>query len=103
MLKRQEYKNKVQNTKQCKQLLDICQNYYLEQVVTKPTHITATSESTLDLFFTSNSSLINKIEVIPGISDYDIVYIEANLKPRKVVKPSRKVFLYNKANTEKNQ
>jgi hypothetical protein len=25
----------------------------------------------------------------------------ANLKPRKVVKPPRKVFLYNKANTEK--
>jgi hypothetical protein len=41
MLKRQEYKNKAQNTKQCKQLLDICQNNYLEQVVTKPTHITA--------------------------------------------------------------
>jgi hypothetical protein len=45
-------KNKAQNTKQCQQLLDICQNNYLEQVVTRPTHITATSESTLDLFFT---------------------------------------------------
>jgi hypothetical protein len=49
------------------------------------------------------SSVINKIEVIPGISDHEIVYIEANLKPRKVVKPPRKVFLYNNANTEKNQ
>jgi hypothetical protein len=39
--------------------------------------------------------------VILGISDHEIVYIEANLKPRKVVKPPRKVFLYNKANTEK--
>jgi hypothetical protein len=76
-------------------------SFSLEQVVTKPTHITATSESTLDLFFTSNSSLINKKEVIPGISDHEIVYIEANLKHRKVVKPPRKVFLYNKANTEK--
>ena len=103
MLKRQEYKNKAQNTKQCKQLLDICQNNYLEQVVTKPTHITATSESTLDLYFISNSSLINKIEVIPGISDHEIVYIEANLKPRKLVEPPRKVFLYNNANTETNQ
>jgi hypothetical protein len=26
-------KSKAQNTKQCKQLLDICQNNYLEQVV----------------------------------------------------------------------
>jgi hypothetical protein len=32
-------KNKAQNTKQCKQLLDIYQNNYLEQVVTKPTHL----------------------------------------------------------------
>ena len=44
-------KSKAQNTKQCKQQLDIRQNNYLEQVVTKPTHITPTSESTLDLFF----------------------------------------------------
>lgn len=65
-------KTNSQNTKQCKQMLDICQNNYLEQVVTKPTHITATSQSTLDLFFTTNSSLVNKVEVIPDISDHEI-------------------------------
>ena len=92
---------KSQNTKQCKQLLDICQDNYLEQVVTKPTHITATTQSTLDLFFTSNSSLVNKVEIIPGISDHEIVYVESSLKPRKVKKPPRKIYLYNKADTEK--
>ena len=30
----------------------------------------------------SNSSLINKVEVIPGISDHEIVYVEASIKPR---------------------
>jgi hypothetical protein len=46
------------------------------------------------------SSLINKVEVIPGISDHEIVYVEASIKPRKVIKPPRKVYQYNKANTE---
>jgi hypothetical protein len=58
------------------------------------------SKSILDLFFTSNSSLINKVEVIPGISDHEIVYVEASIKPRKVNKPPRKVYQYNKAITE---
>ena len=93
-------KPKAQNTKQCKQLLDICQDNYIEQVVTSPTHITTTSQSTLDLFFTSNSSLVNKTEIIPGISDHEIVYVESSLKSREVKKPPRKIYLYNKANTE---
>ncbi|CAG2252996.1 SMARCAD1 [Mytilus edulis] len=93
-------KQKAYNSKQCQQLIDLCQDNYLEQVVTKPTHYTETSQSTLDLFFTNNSSLVNKTEVIPGISDHEIVYIESNLKPRRAKKPPRKVFLYNKANTE---
>ncbi|CAG2220727.1 unnamed protein product [Mytilus edulis] len=93
-------KQKAYNSKQCQQLIDICQDNYLEQVVTKPTHYTETSQSTLDLFFTNNSSLVNKTEVIPGISDHEIVYIESNLKPRRAKKQPRKVFLYKKANTE---
>jgi hypothetical protein len=74
-------------------LLDICQDNCLEQVVNEETHFTEKSKSILDLFFTSNSSLINKVEVIPGISDHEIVYVEASIKPRKV-------YQYNKANTE---
>jgi hypothetical protein len=57
--------------------MSLCQNNYLEQVVTKPTHITATSESTLDLYFTSNSSLINKIEVMVLLISYFGWFIEA--------------------------
>ncbi|KAK3108516.1 hypothetical protein FSP39_009662 [Pinctada imbricata] len=94
-------KTKAQNTRQCKQLIDICHNNYLEQVVNRPTHITDTSKSTLDLFFTSNSSLINKVEIIPGISDHEIVYVESSIKPRKIKKPPRKIYLYAKANSDK--
>ncbi|VDI57721.1 Hypothetical predicted protein [Mytilus galloprovincialis] len=79
-------KQKAYNPKQCQQLIDICQDNYLEQVVTTPTHFTETSQAILDLFFTSNSSLVNKTEVIPGISDHEIVYIESNVKHRRAKK-----------------
>jgi len=42
--------------------------------------------------------LVNKVEVIPGISDHEIVYIESSLRPDKIKKPPRKVYLYNKMN-----
>jgi hypothetical protein len=33
--------------------------------------------------------------VIPGISDHEVV-IESSLRPDKIKKPPRKIFLYNK-------
>jgi hypothetical protein len=44
-------KSKAQNTKQCKQLLDICQDNCLEQVVNEETHFTEKSKSILDFTF----------------------------------------------------
>ena len=51
----------------------------------------------LNLFFCNNSSLINTVEVIPGISDHKAVCIEASLRPHKTPQPPRTVFCYNKA------
>ena len=63
------------------QLLTIVKDMYLDQVVTEPTRITETSSSTFDLFFTSNQTLVNKVEVIPGVSDHEAVFIESSLRP----------------------
>jgi hypothetical protein len=38
------------------------------------------------------------VEVIPGISDHEAVYIESSLRPDKIKKPPRKVLQYNKMN-----
>lgn len=43
-------------------------------------------KSTLDLFFTTNNSLVKNVEVISGISDHEIMYIEASPRPRKLKK-----------------
>ena len=52
--------------------------------------------NTLDLVFTNNKTLINRVEVLPGISDHE-VYAESSLRPAKVTTPPRQVFCYGKA------
>ena len=69
----------------------------MDQIVTQPTRITETISTILEHFFTTNTSLINKVETIPGISDHGAVFIESSLRPMKVKTPPRKVFQYRKA------
>ena len=49
---------------------DMLADHNLIQTVTKPTRY----ENVLDLFLTINSTLVNKVEIILGFSDHDIVY-----------------------------
>ena len=84
----------------CNQLINIIADRFLQQLVSQPTMITETTENTLDLFFCNNSSLVNTVEVKPGISDHEAVYIEASLRQHKTPQPPRVVFSYNKADYE---
>ena len=59
----------------CNQLLSIAKDAYLDQVVTQPTRITETASNILELVFTSNPILINKVRTIPGISVHEAVFI----------------------------
>ena len=79
------------------QLLDTSKDHFLTQVVMEPTRITETCENTLDLFFTNNNTLVNRVQVIPGISDHEAVLIESSLRPMKTKIPAREVYQYNKA------
>ena len=88
------------NSTQCNQLLTIMRDSFLDQVVSKPTRITKTTSSTLDLFFASNQTIINKVEVDPGISDYKAVFIESSQNPLNVKILARKVYQYRKGDYE---
>ena len=59
------------------QLLDIASDHCLTQVVHEPTR----QNNILDLCFTSNSTLINNVQVIPGFSDHDIVIMDSIIRP----------------------
>ena len=63
------------------------------QHITEPTRV----RNTLDLIATNMPEQVNNPRVIPGISDHAIAYLELSVKPIKKTQPTRKVYLYNKA------
>ena len=63
------------------QLLQISKDHFLDQLVLEPTRITEDTGNTLNLFFSNNQSLVNRVEVIPGISDHETVYVESSPHP----------------------
>ena len=78
-----------------KRMLEIGAEFGLEQVVTKPTR----KKNILDLFFTTNASLVQKSSILPGISDHDgIPVIVVNTKPQILTKKPHKTYNYSKAN-----
>ena len=57
--------------------LNTINDYNLTQVVSEPTR----QDNILDLFLTTNPTLINNIKYFTGLGDHDIVSAEALLKP----------------------
>ena len=79
-----------------KLMIDIMNDYNLEQIVKEPTR----GENILDLCFTTHPASVQSVQVTHGISDHDLVIIEAILKPKINRPPKRKIYLYKKANYE---
>jgi hypothetical protein len=80
-----------------KRMIEIANDVGLEQIVREPTR----GKNTLDLFFTSNPTLVERSTVVPGLSDHDgVPLIIISTKPRVIKQRPRKVYLYHKANTD---
>ena len=54
----------------------------LVQMVNEPTRY----DNVIDLFLISNHTLVQKIEIVPGIADHDIVVADVNIKPLRTAK-----------------
>ena len=79
-----------------RQMIEIANDFGLEQVVREPT----IGKNTLDLFFTTNPTLVERSTVTPGLSDHDgVPLIIISAKPRVIKQRPRKVYLYHKADT----
>ena len=70
--------------------------YGLSQLVKVPIR----QDHILDLFFTSHPQQVEKIDVLPGLSDHDIVSIQLKCKPILQRQNRREILLFNKANWE---
>ena len=81
----------------CKQVYDyfieILDDNNLTQVVTQPTRL----NNTLDLFLTTNPTLIKEVKCQPGLADHDMVSAESLLKPTTHKPKPRKTFIFKKA------
>jgi hypothetical protein len=80
-------------------LLDTIQELDLEQVVNFPTR----QDNILDLVLTSHPSLVNRCKPLPGISNHDIVLIDANVRATRTRTPKRNINLWKTANTQELQ
>ena len=68
----------------------------LHQMVHENTRLKAI----LDLLFTNQPNLIQKVKVEPGLSDHDIVLVEYKVKLHRQKKQKRKLFLWKHANID---
>ena len=77
------------------QLLDIIGEHCLTQVVDIPMR----DDKTLDLLFTNFQSPVNRVNGMPliGKADHDIVYVEYDIKAKRIKQASRKIYLYKRA------
>ena len=73
--------------------MDLLNDYGLTQHVSTPTR----ENNILDLVITNLPEQINRVKVIPGISDHNIAYLELSVRPVTRKQQRRKVWLYNKA------
>ena len=68
----------------------------LKQTLTLPTW----GQNILDLFFTTNPTLVDNVSIIPSLSDHDIVLAKVNAKPEISKQVPRTILLYKKADWE---
>ncbi|MES9880859.1 MAG: reverse transcriptase family protein [Sedimenticola sp.] len=74
--------------------IDILHDFNLTQMVTQPTRY----NNILDLFLTTNNTLVEKVSSLPGLADHDIVSVSINLKAKMTRPKPRYVQLFKKAN-----
>ena len=76
--------------------IDTMSNLYVSQLVEDSTR----GSNILDLIFSSTPDLVSQVRVVPGISDHQAVVADINFKLKISKKPSRTIYMYDKANKE---
>ena len=79
-------KNRPKEISNHKEFINLLNDNGLTQLVTKPTRL----QNTLDLMITNNPTRVNRTEILPGISDHEIVLCELDISPttKKPIKRS---------------
>ena len=78
-------------------VLSISQHVDLTQLQREPTRL----DNLLDLFFTNKPTLVKSVTAIPGISDYETVLADCDIKPTINKRTPRYIHQWRKADWEK--
>ena len=78
--------------------LEIVQDHCLSQEV----YIHTREDKILDLLLTNSPSPVNRVKASPliGKTDHDIVYVEYDIKAKRIQQAPRKIFLYKRADMD---
>ncbi len=74
-------------------VIEFQNDHQLTQVQHEPTR----AKNCLDLFFTSNPSLVKSTNVVPGISDHDIIVIDTDIRPTIAKSAPHTAYNYKRA------
>ena len=78
--------------------MEIAQEHCLAQVV----NIHTREDKTLDLLLTNSPSPVNRVKEMPPIGkvDHNIVYVEYDIKAKRIQQAPRKIYLYKRADMD---
>ena len=77
-----------------RQITEVLNDSNLTQTVSLPTR----DSNILDIFFTTKPTLVQRVSILPRISDHDIIQIQGNTSANFFFQKPRSIFLYKKAN-----
>ena len=66
--------------------------------ITQTVSILTRDSNILNLFFTTNPTLVQRVSILPGINDHDIVQIQVNTSAKILFQKPRSISLNKKAN-----
>ena len=84
----------AKNLQQCNRLLATINDSGLSRMILEATRTDINISNTLDLFFTNTPDLINRQQIIPGISDHHVPMLDIDTHIAFNKKVAHKVYLY---------
>ncbi|XP_030841013.1 uncharacterized protein LOC115923809 [Strongylocentrotus purpuratus] len=88
------------STRAADTLVTLVEELGLTQHVTQPTRIQGNTENILDLIFSNNPEIVDKISVTDGIADHSSVIVDLRVAPTRKRPIRRKIYLRGKADTQ---
>ena len=81
-------------------MVELIDNRDFSQLVHEPTRRQGETH-TLDLVLSNNKNIVRNVQVVPGISDHDIVLFTVNTTCKKKKNIKRKIYFRKKADTDR--